>query len=404
LIVADASRGTNVLSSWFKPLVPGSGASEKDGSVPARRGIAARKAGSKEEEKSGMIADMAKLLRAILGMSLPVISLAGNSLASSQSQTQTQTQAQTAQPPARALANLYEVAKSIINKPSGEAEEHPGGSPTFPYPDAIQLQWDQSMALYGNKLNPQEQALFPPCATHLNNAIADTEKGYTTEDTQPKSNTGAQADAQKSYAAGKLEFEQCDAAYALAQSEVGNGAANKPQQGGADTNANPEPTPAPAENPPAGTPETPTSDTSTPPTTASNGAIPGSVEESEEPGSIDWTPTLDPLFTYLSKEWNLVASDPRNNTWAADDAGNTLTLKLQPNQAPEVESISGARSSSLRTITENGLPETRFPNGSKLNSVVVAPTFSVKPKAGMKRTRMKYYERNGIFKSYSVAQ
>jgi hypothetical protein len=39
-----------------------------------------------------------------------------------------------------------------------------------------------------------------------------------------------------------------------------------------------------------------------------------------------------------------------------------------------------------------------------LNSVVVAPTFSVKPKAGMKRTRMKYYERDGIFKSYSVAQ
>ena len=128
------------------------------------------------------------------------------------------------------------------------------------------------------------------------------------------------------------------------------------------------------------------------------------MEESEEPGSIDWTPTLDPLFGYLSKEWNLVASDPRNNTWAADNAGNTLTLKLQPDQAPEVESISGARSSSLRTITENGLPATRFPNGSKLSSVVVAPTFNVKPKAGMKRTRMKYYERNGIFKSYSVAQ
>jgi hypothetical protein len=355
-----------------------------------------------------MIVPNAKISRSIVLVCVLTISLAGSSSASGQSQTQsqTQTQTQTAQPPARALANLYEVAKSITNKPSGEAEEHPGGSPTFPYPDSIQLQWAQSMALYGNKLNPQEQALFPPCAAHLNTAIADTEKGYTTEDTQPKSNTGAQADAQRSYAAGKLEFEQCDAAYALAQSEVGSAPApaSTPQQGGTDTTASPEQTPAPAENPPAGTPETPTSDTSTPPTTASNGAIPGSVEESEEPGSIDWTPTLDPLFGYLSKEWNLVASDPKNKDWAADDAGNTLTLKLQPNQAPEVESISGARSSSLRTITENGLPETRFPNGSKLSSVVVAPTFSVKPKAGMKRTRMKYYERNGIFKSYSVAQ
>jgi len=99
-----------------------------------------------------MIVTNAKLSRSIALVSILVISLAGSFSASGQ--TQSQTQSQTAQPPARALANLYEVAKSITNKPSGEAEEHPGGSPTFPYPDSIQLQWDQSMAVYGNKLNP----------------------------------------------------------------------------------------------------------------------------------------------------------------------------------------------------------------------------------------------------------
>jgi hypothetical protein len=366
-----------------------------------------------------MIVQTAKFSCAIFVGSVLAIGLMGSSGASGQSQTQSQTP--TAQPPARALANLYEVTKSIINDPSGEAEEHPGGSPTFPYPEAIKLQWDASMVAYGKKLTPQERDQFVPCAAHLNTAIADMEKGYTTEDTQPKSNTGAQADAQKSYAAGKTEFAQCDAAYALAQSEVGNGAASKPQEGGAEANASPEPAPAenpPAaapeptpENPPAGMPETPTSGTnapSNPPLTssaskASNGPIDGSVEESQEPGSIDWTPTLDPLFTYLSKEWKLVTGNPRNQNWPPDDDAGTLKLKLQPNQPPEMLSVSGNRSSFLRTIMENGnLPVIKFPDGSRLTSVVVLPKFRVKPTPGRTRTRLKYYERDGIFKSYSA--
>jgi len=123
------------------------------------------------------------------------------------------------------------------------------------------------------------------------------------------------------------------------------------------------------------------------------------------PGSIDWTPTLDPLFGYLAKEWNLVTSDPKNNNWAADNAGNTITLKLQPNQTPEVVSTSGARSSSLRSIMESGdVPVTKFPDGSKLSSVVVAPRFFVKPTPGRLRTRLKYYERDGVFKSYQAPQ
>jgi|SRR5580704_5515765 len=350
-----------------------------------------------------MMVPTGKFSRAIFVCGVLAIGLVGSVGALSQTQTQTQTSA-SAQAVARALSNLYQVAKSITNDPAGEAEEHPGGPPTFPYPDAMRAQWDSAIAANSGGLTPQEREQYVPCAAHLTNAILDTEQGYTVEDTQPKSNAGAQESAQKSYAEGKAEFAQCNpSAFALAQSEVGSSAAT-PQQGGTDTTVSPEQ--APAENPPAGTPETPTSDTTPPsnpaPSTASNEAIPGSVEESEEPGSIDWTPTLDPLFTYLAKEWNLVASDPKNKDWAADNAGNTLKLKLQPNQAPEVESISGARSSSLRSITENGLPVTRFPNGSRLSSVVVAPTFNVKPKAGTKRTRMKYYERNGIFKSYQA--
>ena len=367
-----------------------------------------------------MIVPAAKFVRAICMAGVLAIGLVWSSAASARSQTQTQSQTQTAQPPARALANLYEVAKSITSDPAGEAEEHPGGSPTFPYPTAIQAQWDDSMATYGNTLTQEERAEFIPCAAHLRNAITQMEIGYTVEVTQPKSNTGAQESAQKSYALAKTEFEQCDAAYALAQSEVGNGVASKPQEGGAEANANPEPaaaenppaaTPEPApENPPTGTPETPTSGTtppSNPPqtgsaTAASNGPIDGSVEESQEPGSIDWTPALDPLFTYLSKEWKLVTGNPKNQNWPPDDDSGTLKLKLQPNQPPEMLSVSGNRSSFLRTIMENGdLPVIKFPDESRLTSVVVLPKFRVKPTPGRTRTRLKYYERDGIFKSYS---
>ena len=343
---------------------------------------------------------LAKLLRAISMACALAIGLTGISLAPARAQSQT------AQPPQRALANLYEVAKSIISDPSGEAEvKVQGESPTFPYPSAIQAQWDNSIAAYGNTLTQQERDEFVPCAAHLNNAIADMEDGYTVETTQPKSNTGAQASAQQRYADAKTEFAQCDAAYALAQSEIGAAPANKPQQGGADTSANPEP--AAAENPPAGTPETPASD-ATPPsntTAASNGPVTGSVEESEEPGSIDWTPTLDPLFTYLANEWKRTVNDPKNKDWAPDDTPNTLTLTLRPDQVPQVESISGPRSSSLRTIMENGdLPVVKFPNGTKLGSVRIAPIFRVRPTSVQNRMRMKYYERDGIFKSYQVAQ
>jgi hypothetical protein len=273
------------------------------------------------------------------------------------------------------------------------------------------------VSVYGNDLTQKERAEFIPCAAHLNNAIAAMEDGYTIHVTQPETNSGAQASAKKRYEDAKAEFAQCDAAYALAQSEVGTAAANQPQQAGADTTASPESTPAenspaatpePApENPPVGTPETPTSGTTPPsnPEPPSKGPVTGSVEESQEPGSIDWTPTLDPLSTYLANEWKRTVNDPKNKDWAPDDTPNTLTLTLRPDQVPEVESITGPRSSSLRTIMENGnLPVVEFPNGSKLSSVRIAPIFRVRATSVQKRTRMKYYERDGIFKSYQAPQ
>jgi hypothetical protein len=100
-----------------------------------------------------------------------------------------------------------------------------------------------------------------------------------------------------------------------------------------------------------------------------------------------------------------VVNDPKNKDWAADNAGNTLTLKLQPGQVPEVLSESGSRSYVFNNIMQDGrLPATTFPNGSTLTSVSIAPTFFVKPTPGKVRTRLRYYERDGIFKSYRVPQ
>jgi hypothetical protein len=55
-------------------------------------------------------------------------------------------------------------------------------------------------------------------------------------------------------------------------------------------------------------------------------------------------------------------------------------------------------------MQDGRLPATTFPNGSTLTSVTIAPTFFVKSAPGIVRTRLKYYERDGIFKSYRLAQ
>lgn len=275
-----------------------------------------------------------------------------------------------AQSPAQALVNLYQAAQQIIKDPAGEYEK--GANPDFPYPSQIQAQWDASMSAYGNTLTTQERELFPACAAHLNGAITDMEIGYRIQISQPSA--AAQQSAQTRFSEAPGEVAQCSAAIELAQSEVGS-ALSKPQQGGVDTSGD------------------------------NGGAIAGSATEAALPGSIDWTPTLDPLQAYLANEWQRTVNDPKNKDWAADNAGNTLTLKLQPGQLPEVLSATGSRSSVFNAIMQDGrLPATTFPNGSTLTSVTIAPTFFVKSAPGIVRTRLKYYERDGIFKSYRIAQ
>jgi hypothetical protein len=275
-----------------------------------------------------------------------------------------------AQSPAQALVNLYQAAQQIIKDPDGDFED--GKNPDFPYPSQMQAQWDASMVAYGNNLSTQERALFPACAAHLNAAITDMEIGCRIKLKQPTE--AAQQDGQKRMDEAPGEVAQCSAAIELAQSEIGS-ATSQPQQGGVDSSGANESTPA------------------------------GSATEAALPGSIDWTPALDPLQTYLANEWQRTVNDPRNSSWAADNGGNTLTLKLQPGQLPEVLSATGSRSSVFNAIMQDGrLPATTFPNGSTLTSVTIAPTFFVKSAPGIVRTRLKYYERDGIFKSYRLAQ
>ena len=275
-----------------------------------------------------------------------------------------------AQSPAQALVNLYQAVQQIIKDPDGDFED--GKNPDFPYPSQMQAQWDASMVAYGNSLSTQERALFPACAAHLNAAITDMEIGQRIKVNQPTE--AAQQEAQTRFSEAPGEAAQCSAAIELAQSEIGS-TPSQPQQGVADANG------------------------------GNGSAIAGSATEAALPGSIDWTPVLDPLQTYLANEWQRVVNDPKNSSWAADSAGNTLTLKLQPGQLPEVLSVTGSRSYVFNAIMQDGrLPTTTFPNGSTLTSVTIAPTFFVKSAPGIVRTRLKYYERDGIFKSYRLAQ
>jgi len=319
-----------------------------------------------------------------------------------------------AQSPAQALINLYQAAQQIIKDPAGDYEK--GKNPDFPYPSQMQAQWDASMAAYGNNLSTQERALFPACAAHLNAAITDMEIGERIKANQPTE--AAQQDAQTRFSEAPGEVAQCSAAIELAQSEIGS-APSQPQQGVVDSSGANESTPTGSAS---GEPQAggdPNSDAGsgnaggspTPPlqgavdANGGNGsAIAGSATEAALPGSIDWTPALDPLQTYLANEWQRVVNDPKNKDWAADNAGNTLTLELQPGQLPELLSATGSRSYVFNAIMQDGrLPATSFPNGSTLTSVSIAPTFFVKNAPGKVRTRLKYYERDGSFKSYRVA-
>lgn len=270
--------------------------------------------------------------------------------------------AQTVEIPQRAFANLYEIAQKMTENPASEYVKD--NQPDFPYPSDIQKQWDDSIAAHGNDLTVEERKQLIPCAAKLNSAITSMEIGYRIEITQP-GNDEAQASAQKRYASGRADFAECASAYETAKSGIPAPTANLPQQGGTDATV-----------------------------------VDGTPEEAALPGSIDWTPALDPLFTYLSNEWQRVINDPKNRDWAPDDAGNSLTVRIQPNQPPEVVDKTGSRDSVFDNIMQSSkVPAPAFPAGSTLRSVLLTSKFFVKS-SGKIRTRYKYYERDGQFKRY----
>src|ERR1700733_12503152 len=253
---------------------------------------------------------------------------------------------------AKNFYDLYQVASEMLSNPGGEYE--PGQNPDFCYPSQMQANWANFMAQKKKEpLSPQETAQFLACVPHLNAAIDKAERGYRiqyakeqAEKKGGKPSPGALAEAANLHSEAQSEFAQCNAeALQLAQSETGKA--------------------APPSEP-----------------------IPG---EAAQPGSIDWTPALQPLFKYLGHEWQ-THIDPN---WAPDEAGNTLTLKLLPGEKPEVVSTTGGRGSTLNNIMQaSGVPTVQFPAGSTLRSVEGWPQFTVKYgiSGGQNRARKKYYE------------
>ena len=400
-----------------------------------------RKLKSKKAGEFGIIARMKKLSHAVFMVSLLAIGAGANSFARGQAQSapsptpaQSAQATQEAQNVYRALLDLYQAAQSMISEPQNNYDQTV--NPNYPYPAQMQHQWNVATGNYGNSLTEEQRTVFTACATHLNASIDYSERSYKIIITQ-KGNTPAEAEAAQLKASAETELKQCDTAYALAQSGVANASSNAAQKG--ETDANGE-KPAPAENPPAEAappaenppvqaappasnppvqaappsnpplvPESPTAANppTNPPNNGDGSAKHGSVDEAAEPGSIDWTPALDPLFQYLSRQWQKVTTNPKNAGWAPDAAGNSLTLRLQPNQEPEMVSSSGVRKSWLEDIMQNGdIPKTRFPSGSRLSYVTVSPNFQMglHDQPGRTRTRLKYYERDGVFKSYTVTE
>jgi hypothetical protein len=126
----------------------------------------------------------------------------------------------------QALVNLYKAAQQIIKDPGSEYKK--GGSPDFPRPSEIQMQWDSSMAAHGNDLTSEERKQFIPCVAHLNAAITDVEIGYRIQISQPN-NPPAQESARKRLDEAPPEFAKCASAHELALSEIAKASGKKPQ-------------------------------------------------------------------------------------------------------------------------------------------------------------------------------
>ncbi len=284
--------------------------------------------------------------------------------------------AQTIEIPQRSFQNLYQVAKEITDDPASLYDPDHGSKPDFPYPTDIQTQWRNSIETYGNTLSQAEHQLLIDCAGHLNDAIIGMEQGYRIDLTQvQKGNKAAQPSVDSLYTAARNDFAQCKDAYDFENQQPEARGPNKPQNGGLEA------------QPP----------------------LDGSAEEAALPGSIDWTPALDPLFTYLGREWQRETVQPK---YVPNDEPNTLTLLVQRGQPPVTSDMSGTWSRLFNNIVQDPrMPTPAFPPDSKLNSLLLTSVFYIQtspkgnnPTDKLARQRFKYYERDGIFKRYLSKQ
>jgi hypothetical protein len=182
------------------------------------------------------------------------------------------------QPVEQAFQKLYEIAAEITANPGSLYVQGQVDESNWPTVDQAQAQWDNAVSQAANALTQDQRNNIIPCAAHLNNAIADMERGYIIHITQ-ESNPPAQSAAQADYGEAKDEFAKCLA------SGVATDAGSTPGTtgGGTPEPGNPAPSnPAPS-NPatggpaPPGEPETPSSGETpeTPPPTQLFGAAPG---------------------------------------------------------------------------------------------------------------------------------
>ncbi len=112
------------------------------------------------------------------------------------------------QPVEQAFQKLYQITAQITADPSSLYVQGQVDKSSWPTVDQAQAQWDNAMGQAGTALTQDQRNNIVPCAAHLNNAIADMERGYVIHITQP-SNPPAQAQAQVLYGEAKAESAKC---------------------------------------------------------------------------------------------------------------------------------------------------------------------------------------------------
>ena len=194
-----------------------------------------------------------------------------------------------AETPAQAVETLYKITATITGDPSSGYDPK---TTHWPEADAAQQQWDTSMAANGNTLTQQPRQGLVPCAAHLGTARDSAERGYRIQISQ-QDNAAAQATVKQLYGTARSEFAQCNLVDALngSNGNPATGGTGAPIQGGVSTGSNG--TPGTTGGGAPGTPQTPGTQSGTPPGPTPQGPPPGSKGVTRTPGipGVPGTPT-----------------------------------------------------------------------------------------------------------------